>query len=129
MPCPRRLRLDRRARLQQAKAWIPTYRGKDLVRGYSRWFGTDRLCAILELRSLGVRIPEARLEQARQHRSSKARLRTKPPSTSGEWLDPATIFAGDPIALWLLEEYGALDRYYNPTGRDDPRTDVLQPDI
>ena len=27
------------------------YTGKDLVRGYARWYGVDQLCAIVELLS------------------------------------------------------------------------------
>ena len=53
---PRRKRMKRPARLQSAQSWVGTYRGKNLVRGYSRWFGVDQLCAVLELRMLGISI-------------------------------------------------------------------------
>jgi hypothetical protein len=47
--------------------WLPSYGGKDVVRGYSRWYAVDRLCAIKELRLLGVAISdeyEARVRQS-----------------------------------------------------------------
>ena len=43
-------------RLGRAKAWLPTYTGKNVVKGYARKYGVDLLCAIAELRLLGVEI-------------------------------------------------------------------------
>ena len=51
--------MKRQARLQSARAWIPTYRGKNIVRGYRRWYGVDLICAIRELRMLGVPVSSA----------------------------------------------------------------------
>ena len=45
-------------RLDSALHWIKTYSGKSLVRGYSKRYGVDKLCAIRELRMLGVEISE-----------------------------------------------------------------------
>jgi hypothetical protein len=104
---------------------MPTYRGKDLVRGYSRWFGTDRLCAILELRLLGVSIPEARLVDAQRLARQGVTPRPRPSTTTRHCLDVLDLIAGDPIAMWQMEEYEALDRYYNPDGRDDQQTGRL----
>jgi len=39
-----------------AATWWPRYGGKHIVRGYARWYGVDRLCAIAELRMLGVTV-------------------------------------------------------------------------
>ena len=57
--------MDRKARLQSARVWVKGYSGRDIVRGYRKWFGVDTVCAILELRQLGVSVPEQRLEQAK----------------------------------------------------------------
>jgi hypothetical protein len=111
--------MDRRARLRSARTWITTYRGTDIVRGYSRWCGTDRVCAIHELRSLGVCIPEERLVEARRLARQGVRARPKPASNTSDCLDILDLVGDDPIALWQLEEYEALDRYYNPAGMDD----------
>ena len=56
---PRRKRLTKTKRLIQGAKWIKEYRGKKLIRGYSNWFGVDNICAITELKMLGVVIPES----------------------------------------------------------------------
>ena len=56
---PRRKRMDRSARLQAARHWLPNHAGKNAVRAYSRWFGVDRVCAIAELRMLGHKVDRA----------------------------------------------------------------------
>jgi hypothetical protein len=69
---PRRKRMKRPARLQNAKKWLPTYTGKNPIRGYARWYGVDALCAITELRLLGMDIPEEKREQALRTNQTKA---------------------------------------------------------
>ena len=69
---PRRTRMKRPTRLQSAKKWLPTYSGKDPVRGYANWYAVDALCAITELRLLGIHIPEERWEQALKTQEEKA---------------------------------------------------------
>jgi hypothetical protein len=56
---PRRKRFKRPARLKSARNWIKEYNGKNIVKGYARWFGVDLMCAIRELKIMGVIIPEA----------------------------------------------------------------------
>jgi hypothetical protein len=51
------------ARLQSATHWIPTYTGKHIVRGYRKRFRVDVICAIQELRMLGVRLDESYVAQ------------------------------------------------------------------
>ena len=75
MPAPRRKRLNRGKRLNVAKQWIETYSGPDLVRGYRTWFGVSEVCAIVELRMLGVEIDEFRLEQATRSEQARAARR------------------------------------------------------
>lgn len=73
---PRRKRMKREARLQSAGHWIPRYTGKNLVRGYARRFRVDLLCAVKELRMLGVEVSadyEAKLNTTMQARQSKRR--------------------------------------------------------
>ncbi len=57
---PRKKRMKREARLQSVKTtdWIVKYSGENIVRGYSKGFGVDLLCAIKELRLLGVKVNE-----------------------------------------------------------------------
>ena len=76
MPKYRRKTLNRSERLRAGKNWIENYTGKHMISGYAKWFGVDKLCAIAELRMLGVEISEslekqiaASLEQ--KHNSKK----------------------------------------------------------
>jgi hypothetical protein len=74
---PRRLRMNRAGRLRSAKKWLAAYRGRDVVRGYRKWYGVSRVCAILELRMLGVAIDDQRLAQARLDEANLARQRAQ----------------------------------------------------
>ncbi|HEV3052929.1 MAG TPA: hypothetical protein VGX50_21660, partial [Longimicrobium sp.] len=80
--------------------WLASYRGKDPVRGYRKWFGVDKVCAIVELRMLGVDIPDARLEQARRDQQARATHRARQRekytarSSTREWDDEFAFIAG-----------------------------------
>jgi len=55
--CPRRLRMNRQGRLQSAKAWLETQKGRTAAqvgKACCRWYGLDWPCAIRELTQLGV---------------------------------------------------------------------------
>ena len=55
---PKRKRFSKQVRLNAATSWITTYDGKNIVSGYAKWFGVDKICAINELKLIGVVIPE-----------------------------------------------------------------------
>lgn len=92
--------LSRARRLQRAKRWLASYRGKNLVRGYKKWFGVDDVCAVVELRMLGVDIPDVRLEQARRDEQARAAHRARRKEkhalaqSSGEWDEEFAFIAG-----------------------------------
>jgi hypothetical protein len=67
--------MKREQRLQSAGHWIPKYEGKNIVRGYAKWFGVDLLCAIIELRMLGVHVDENYETNLRQSIETKAKHR------------------------------------------------------
>ena len=69
---PRRKRMRRPARLQAAVKWRAGYGGKHIVRGYARWFGVDLLCAVVELRMLGVAIDAEYEQQVRRAIAARA---------------------------------------------------------
>ena len=50
--------LKREQRLRSAKDWIKTYSGNNLVKGYSKTYSVNKLCAVKELRMIGVEISE-----------------------------------------------------------------------
>ena len=59
---PRRKKMNRHARLQCARdtKWTTQYKGKHILQGYSKCFGVDLLCAVNELRILGIKISAER---------------------------------------------------------------------
>lgn len=61
---PRRKRMKRQARLQSAKSWLTTYTGRNIIKGYKKWFGVDLECAIKELKLLEVKLDEQYIENA-----------------------------------------------------------------
>ena len=69
--------MNRVARLQSAKHWLPTYEGRDVVKGYRKWYGVSTACAIIELRQLGFKIDEQRLIQAKRTEESTARQQAR----------------------------------------------------
>jgi len=86
---PRRKRMKRSARLQSAPHWLPTYTGKNIVRGYAKWFGVDLLCAVRELQLLGVEVAPAYVQALRAC-----------------WLDAARCKTAEPKADTIPEGYG-----------------------
>lgn len=69
--------MNRAARLGSAKHWLPTYTGCDVVKGYRKWYGVSTVCAITELRQLGIKVDEQRLIQAKRTEESAALQRAK----------------------------------------------------
>ncbi|CAN5465352.1 hypothetical protein BH09BAC6_BH09BAC6_36840 [soil metagenome] len=63
---PKRTTLKRPSRLQSAKDWIGTYTGKNITQGYAKHYKVDLLCAIKELRLLGVVISESYEQSVKQ---------------------------------------------------------------
>jgi hypothetical protein len=74
---PRRKRMRRPARLQAAVKWRSGYGGKNIVRSYARWFGVDLVCAIVELRMLGVAIDAEYEQQVQRSIATRAEARAR----------------------------------------------------
>jgi hypothetical protein len=45
-------------RLKSASEWVKTYSGKHMVQGYARRYRVDKLCAVRELRMIGIEVSE-----------------------------------------------------------------------
>jgi hypothetical protein len=71
----RRKRMRRRARLADARQWLPTQSGADVIDAYRRWYGVDPVCAIMELRSLGISISDEYEAQVRESWEERAKAR------------------------------------------------------
>lgn len=56
---PKRKRLKKQARLNSAMSWIEKYDGNNIIAGYAKWFGVDKISAINELKAIGVVIPDS----------------------------------------------------------------------
>jgi len=74
---PRRKRFNRQQRLQSAEKWIPTYNGKNLVRGYKKWYGVDFIYAIKELEMLNYEIDPKYKKQILQQEKAKRKAAEK----------------------------------------------------
>lgn len=48
----------REYRILTARSWIKTYSGQNIVKRYSKKYAVDKLCAVKELRMIGVEISE-----------------------------------------------------------------------
>ncbi|HEY1438418.1 MAG TPA: hypothetical protein VGG82_13055 [Casimicrobiaceae bacterium] len=125
---PRRKRMTRRGRLSAARVtrWVEQYKGKDIVAGYANWFAVDPLCAVIELRILGVTIDaerESRMKAAieartterkrRQELRSQARLEQLPPNSDETFAFIAGYTsAGAPYGI-TFEELGGEPPYFD----------------
>ncbi len=53
-------------RLCSARDWIKTYTGNNVVKAYSKKYAVDKLCAVKELRIIGIEISEEYENQLRK---------------------------------------------------------------
>ena len=71
----------REYRILSAKSWIKTYSGNNIVKGYSKKYSVDKLCAVKELRMIGVDISEEYEKQLinsiEAHRKQRLSIRKK----------------------------------------------------
>ncbi|MCC5912563.1 MAG: hypothetical protein JJT76_19260 [Clostridiaceae bacterium] len=63
---PRHKRMKRTSRLQATRGWISKYEGENIVRGYSKHFAVDKLCATKELQILGIHIDPEYIKQLKE---------------------------------------------------------------
>lgn len=55
------------------------FSGKNVVRGYAKWFGVDLLCAVKELSLIGVAVDPAYVAQLKAILACRSSRRPKPP--------------------------------------------------
>lgn len=113
---PRHKRMKRINRLQVASHWLPTYTGKNIVRGYARHFAVDLLCAVKELEMLGNQFKPEYVDQlkrtiAGQIEQKQERKRLK----EGQELF-ATFESDDQFCF--IEEYTSGGAPYGLTGEE-----------
>lgn len=92
--------MKRPARLQAASSWLKTFGGKNVVRGYAKWFGVDLGCALKELQKLGVELDPTYVERLLCTLRSRRRPRELggtpevPTGYGSGWDDDFTYIAG-----------------------------------
>lgn len=73
--------LKREYRLRSAKDWIKTNSGNNVVKGYSKKYSVDKLCAVKELRMIGFEISKEYENQLRKslesHKQQRFSLKKK----------------------------------------------------
>ena len=72
---PRRKKMNRQARMSSGKHWLEKYEGKKPVRGYANWFGVSRLCALIELKKIGLNITEEEIQNEKRNEEEKGMSR------------------------------------------------------
>lgn len=99
---PRRKRLKPKARLLQAKKWVHTYTGKNIIKAYAKWFGVDWICALSELKLVGVLISDeaeqkivSGYSQRIQQRKSRKELRAAKLAATNRIDEEAIAFGFD----------------------------------
>ena len=85
----------REVRLNSAKTWIKTYPGKNPVKGYSKKYGVDKLCAVKELRLIGVEISEAYEKQLKYSMEELRRQRLASKKKQEDALKTDPLFDSD----------------------------------
>jgi len=128
--------MARPARLQAAKHWLPSYTGKNMVRGYAKHFAVDLLCAVKELEMLGYRISPEYIEQLknsiedliRQRKEQKRAKRDKEIAMPFESDDRFFYIAGytsGGAPYGVTWEEMELDRSYSPVDSLDEEDDKI----
>jgi hypothetical protein len=113
---PRRKRMRRPARLQAAIKWRAGYGGRNVVRGYARWFGVDLICALTELRMLGVAI-DGEYEQAVRRSvagKAEARARWRAAKLAKELAENARQREIEFLTGWIFDDDATRDPYDIP---------------
>lgn len=99
-PHSQRKRAARRARLKVAREWLPSFKGKNLVKAYAKKFGVDLGCALNDLQLLRVPLDPAyveRLCRRLQHRIDRRRPKAVSDIPEGygvDWDDNFAFIAG-----------------------------------
>ena len=122
---PRRKRMQRPGRLQSAKHWIPTYSGGNIVKGYKKWFSVDLVCAIKELRMLGVKLDEQYVLQALKGHENAIADRHKKKAAKKQELDDLPFDSDD--HYYFIAGYTSGGFAYGITWEEAERDNLIEP--
>ncbi len=68
-------RYTKKHRSGSSTNWIRDFKGENIVKEYSKWYGVDLICAIKELRDKGIIIDEEYEEKIKKRIEEKRKLR------------------------------------------------------
>ena len=69
--------MNKSARLQSARAWLPAYDGRNILRAYRKKYGVDWHCAIRELEMLKVPLDQKYFESLKNAVAQQALAKRK----------------------------------------------------
>ena len=121
---PRRKRMQRPDRLQSAKHWISKYSGGNIVKGYKNWFGVDLVCAIKELRMLGVKLDEQYVFQALQGHECAIADRQKKKAAKNQELDDLPFDSDE--HFYFIAGYTSGGFAYGVTWEEAERDNLIE---
>ena len=113
---PRHKILKKESRLQAAICWIPKYDGENLVKGYSKHFAVDKLCAVKELTLLGYKINDEYIEQLKCNVEAQIRINRKRKELREEELRINTYGDSEDIFWEYFQEEGNDNQEANDYG-------------
>jgi hypothetical protein len=93
---------EARCKLQSAKKFLATFKGKNLLKGYCKHFGVDWRCAAIELKQLGIRLDSEYLSQREQTERNTIANRQ---SRRDEHAAKDASFSLTAFDAWLNEDY------------------------
>ncbi|TVZ28100.1 hypothetical protein JM83_3200 [Gillisia sp. Hel_I_86] len=94
--------LKRKFRLLPAKEWVKTYSGNNIVKGYSKKYSVDKLCAVKELRMIGIEISEEFENRLRQSLESLKQQKNSLKKSREDELNELWDFESDEIFAMIL---------------------------
>ncbi|MCM3273158.1 hypothetical protein [Paenibacillus elgii] len=106
---PRRLRMNRSARIDSAKRWLAEYRGGNVIRGYKNHYGADWQSAIAELRMLGVTLDDEYVREVLLSETNRIRQRKKRKLESQQAELPEVHLDGYGIIMEDEEPWESMD--------------------
>ncbi|RCX12091.1 hypothetical protein DFR58_12441 [Anaerobacterium chartisolvens] len=90
----------RERRLQMAKAWIPTYTGKNIVKGYRKHFALSPLGAVADLQMMGYEFTPEYIEELKRDEVNRSNSKRKPKEELLEFLEYGEFDDEEAVELW-----------------------------
>lgn len=90
----------RERRLQMAKAWIPTYTGKNIVKGYKKHFALSPLGAVADLQLMGYEFTPEYIEELKRDEVNRSNSKRKPEQEPVEFLEYDEFNDDEAEELW-----------------------------